>query len=50
MMEYVMLQGEGLPNVIWKLVYKPMNTTGWGPPAISWFINHEIIPINYSYI
>ena len=20
------------------------------PPVISWFINHEIIPINYSYI
>ena len=23
--------------------------TGWGPPVISGFINHEITPINYSY-
>ena len=26
--------------------------TGWGPPVISWFIifiNHEIIPMNYSF-
>ena len=23
---------------------------GWGPPVISGFINHEITPINYSYI
>ena len=20
--------------------------TGWGPPVVSWFINHEITPIN----
>ena len=24
--------------------------TGYGPPDISWFINHEVTPINYSYI
>ena len=24
--------------------------TGWGPPVISGFINHEITPINYSNI
>ena len=24
--------------------------SGWGPTVISWFINPEIIPINYSYI
>jgi hypothetical protein len=25
-------------------------TTGWSPPVISWFINHEIITMNYGYI
>ena len=26
------------------------NATGWGPPVVSGFINHDITPINYSYI
>ena len=28
----------------------PVRTTGWGPPVISWFINHYNHKINYSYI
>ena len=33
------------PHKIWMNIH-----TGWGPPVISWFINHVLIPINYSYI
>ena len=28
------------------ITYQAIGATGWGPPVISWFINHYIIPMN----